>query len=264
MAQVIRVEELDFAYNSKPVLRHVSLDVPTGCLAAIVGPNGSGKTTLLKCMARILTPANGIVELEGRPAASLRPREMARRLAYMPQRLDTAFPMTVFDLVLTGRRPHISWRPSRRDLDVTWRVMDMVGVTDLAARYIDERAGGETQKVFLARAFAQETKVLLLDEPTSNLDVYHQLEIMEILSDAAHGQGKTVILALHDLNLAGRYADRLVLMRRGAIVANGSPSEVLTPHHVRAVYGVHAAVHLDKDGLHVICSFPEKIGAESP
>jgi iron complex transport system ATP-binding protein len=189
---------------------------------------------------------------------------MAHHLAYMPQRLDTAFPMTVFDLVLTGRRPHIGWRPSPKDLDVTWRVMETVGVTDLAARYIDELSGGETQKIFLARALAQDTGVLLLDEPTSNLDVYHQLEMMELLSKAAHVHGKTVLMALHDLNLAGRYADRILLIRRGTLVADGAPPEVLTPANIHGVYGVDAAVHMDADGLHIICSFPSTGCATSP
>jgi iron complex transport system ATP-binding protein len=259
---MIRVEKLGFGYNGRPVLNGIGLDVPKGCLAAVVGPNGSGKTTLLKCIAGILTATTGRVGLDGRDASGMGLRDMARRLAYMPQRLETAFPMSVYDLVLTGRRPHISWRPSRNDLDVTWRVMEAVGVTDLATRYIDELSGGETQKVFLARALAQETNILLLDEPTSNLDVYHQLEIMELLTSAARGHRKTVLLALHDLNLAGRYADRLILMRRGAVMADGPPVDVLTPANVRTVYGVEAAVHLDEDGLHVICNFPDKPGAE--
>lgn len=258
---MIRVEKLCFAYNGQPVLNGVGLSVPKGCLTAVVGPNGSGKTTLIKCIGRILAPLSGSVELNGQSSSRIRLREMARRVAYMPQRLETAFPMTVYDLVLTGRRPHIAWRPSRKDLDIAWRVMESVGVASLAARFVDELSGGETQKVFLARALAQETDILLLDEPTSNLDVYHQLEIMELLSQAAHTDGKTVLLALHDLNLAGRYADRLVLMRCGSVVADGPPAETLTPANIRSVYGVDAAVHLDDDGLHVICSFPEKPGA---
>ena len=153
---MIRVKQLDFAYGERPVVQGVSLDVPSGCLAALVGPNGSGKTTLLKCVAQILIPIGGTVTVEGRRAKELRAREMARYLAYMPQRLDTVFPMTVFDLVLTGRRPYIAWRPTRNDLDVTWRVMETVGVTELATRYVDELSGGETQKIFLARALAQE------------------------------------------------------------------------------------------------------------
>jgi len=260
MAEMIRVERLDFAYNERPVFRGISLDVSSGCLAALVGPNGSGKTTLLKCVAQILSPTGGTVTIQGRRAEDLRAREMARHLAYMPQRPDTTFPMTVFDLVLTGRRPHISWRPAQNDLDVTWRVMETVGITELAARYVDELSGGETQKIFLARAFAQDTGILLLDEPTSNLDVYHQLEMMELLSKAAHAHGKTVLMALHDLNLVGRYADRIFLIRCGTLVADGSPLEVLTPANIHGVYGVDAAVHVDEDGLHVICSFPEKAG----
>lgn len=255
---MIQVEQLGFAYAGRFVLQEVSLDLPPGCLAALVGPNGSGKTTLLKCIAGILKPTDGRVRVQDCPLTGLSLRQLARRLAYMPQGLDTAFPMTVFDLVLTGRRPHIAWRPSPDDLDVTWRVMDMFGVGDLATRYIDELSGGETQKVFLARAFAQQTHVMLLDEPTSNLDVFHQLEIMELLADAAHGQGKSILLALHDLNLAGRYVDRMILLRQGRVVADGPPAQVLTPENIRSVYRVEAAVHLDDDGLHVICSFPEK------
>jgi iron complex transport system ATP-binding protein len=256
---MIRIEHLDFAYNGRPVFRDLSFDVSASRLTALVGPNGSGKTTLLKCIAQILSPDAGTVLVQGRMAKEMRAREMARQLAYMPQRLDTAFPMTVFDLVLTGRRPYIAWRPAQEDLNVTWRVMETVGIAELAARYIDELSGGETQKIFLARALAQDSGILLLDEPTSNLDVYHQLEMMELLSEAAHAHGKTVLMALHDLNLAGRYADRILLIHRGTLVADGTPLEVLTPANIHGVYGVDAAVHVDADGLHVICSFPDKL-----
>jgi len=251
---MLEVENLSFAYNGLPALNVVSFRVARGSVTALVGPNGSGKSTVLKCIANVLRPARGEVSIEGQPIARIKRRQLARCIAYVPQRVSMAFPMTAFDVALLGRRPHLSWRASPRDLDVTWQVLKAVGIDHLATRYINEMSGGEAQKVFVARALAQEAPILLLDEPTSNLDVQHQLEIMDLVRRLSREQGTTVLCAIHDLNLAARYADTIVMLQGGRVYAEGTPEQVLTPKHILEVYGVQAKVKKDADGLHVFCT----------
>lgn len=251
---MLEVKHLSFAYNGLAAVEDVSFAAPRGSVATLVGPNGSGKSTILKCITNILRPARGEVYVQGQPVACLKRREVARRIAYVPQRLAMTFPMTAFDVALMGRRPHLSWRASPHDLDVTWHVLRAVGIDHLATRYISEMSGGEAQKVFVARALAQEASLLLLDEPTSNLDVLHQLEIMDLAKRLSRDKGTTVLCAIHDLNLAARYADTIVMLTQGRVYASGAPEEVLTPGRIHEVYGVAAKVKKDADGLHVFCT----------
>ena len=258
MVNGLVVRKVSFSYRAgHSVLEDVYLHVPVGCFTAVVGPNGAGKSTLLRCVVGILRPDSGEVRLDGLRVADMRRREVARRIAYVPQRIGRLFPMTAFDTVLMGRRPHVAWRPSRHDLDVVWRVMEELEITEFADRYVTDLSGGEAQKVFIARALTQQAEFLLLDEPTGNLDVLHQLEIMEHLRRLAHRDNLAVFMALHDLNLAARYSEQTVMLKGGRVVAVGPPEEVLVPRNLEAAYGVKAVIKGDEDGRHIFVKLPD-------
>lgn len=244
---------IHFGYNGSAILKDVSLLAAAGQVTILAGPNGSGKTTLLKCLAGLLRMASGDVGVEGTSLASLSVRKRARRIAYMPQRIQTTFSSTVFDVVLTGRRPYIAWRPSNADFAVVRNAIEKVGVGSLAHRSITELSGGEAQKVFIARGIAQDTPTMMFDEPTSSLDIRHQFEVMELFRRLAREERKTVIVTLHDLNLAAKYADRLFLMRAGRIVASGAPGEVLNEKTIKDVYQVEGSLHERESNPHVVC-----------
>ncbi len=259
---VLEVEKLSFAYGARSVLEGISFSILRPGLTAVVGPNGAGKSTLLKCIMGRLSGHQGNVRIGGRDVAALGVRRLAMDIAYLPQKIQLVFPLTVFELILTGRRPHITWAPGEQDIGAVLRVMRELDIGHLHDRLIDELSGGEAQKVFIAMTLAKQSGIILLDEPTSSLDIFHQLEIVEKLKGIVRREGRTVIMAVHDLNLAGRHADRIIVMRDGRIAADGAPSEVLVPERIKEVYGVDASVHADEDGFHVICDFPrELVGA---
>jgi len=253
---VIEVRGVSFSYEAVDVLREVSVSVGEGELLGLIGPNGSGKTTLIRCMAGALRPKLGVVLLEGRAVAEMGPREVARRLAVVPQDHGSPFDFTVVDVVSMGRYPHLGrlGRASRRDLEAVERAMELAGVKQLAHRRLCELSGGERQRVFIARALAQEPEVLLLDEPTAHLDLGHQLELMELVRRLCREEGLTTVVAIHDLNLAARYCDRLVLLSGGRIRAMGPVEEVLREDLIGEVYGVEVEVwrHPATGSLHVI------------
>lgn len=201
----IEVNGVHFSYGRKAVLNEVNIAVEKGKVISIVGPNGSGKSTILKCIDKILKPQRGTILLEGKDIGSLQQKELAKYLGYVPQSGNSPFPSTVFDTVLMGRRPHTNWSVSSRDKEIVSRILRGMGLEDMALRYFNELSGGERQKVLLARAMAQEPEVLLLDEPTSALDLRHQLEVMNLISSMVRKNGISVVMAIHDLNLASRY-----------------------------------------------------------
>ncbi len=250
--------------GQRRALRNVSLAVRPAEMTALVGPNGCGKSTLLRHLAGLLVPRQGRVLLDGRDLCRCARRDAARCIAYVPQRCAFLFSLPVFDAVLLGRRPYVAWRPSPRDVEAVRRVIRALDMTALEDRPVTELSGGELQKVVIARALAQDTPYLLLDEPTSQLDVAHQIEIMEYLIRAARRDGKGVLVAAHDLNLAGRYADRVAMMCRGELAAVGTPDDVLSPANLRAVYGVEATVFRDGDRPHVICRTRTLESASAP
>jgi iron complex transport system ATP-binding protein len=217
----------------------VNLSVPIGSLTALLGPNGSGKTTLLRVLAGALTPTAGEVYLGDRPLRHLGRAASARQCAYLPQHMRPTFDLGTEDVVALGRYPHVGpWRAmSARDYEAVQRAMERVGVSALRGRRISTLSGGERQRVLIARALAQEAPVLLLDEPTAALDIGRQLELMELLVNL-HGEGRTVLVALHDLRLALEYFPRAVLLHAGRVVAEGATPEVLSPPNVELVYGV--------------------------
>ncbi|MDO9082722.1 MAG: ABC transporter ATP-binding protein [Humidesulfovibrio sp.] len=234
---MLRARDLHFSYPDRPVLSGVSLTLAPGEVLAVLGPNGAGKSTLLRCLAGTLSPL-GRVELGGRVLADIPPRERAQLMAFVPQHIPARLPLTIFEAVLMGRRPYLSWRPRPEDLDAVWEALDMLGLTELAGREFGEISGGQRQKVALARALAQQSRLLVMDEPTSSLDLRHQMEVMALLCALAEEQDTGVVLAVHDLNLAARFAHRVLLMHRGRVFADGPPEDVLTEDSIRTVYGV--------------------------
>ena len=238
----LRVRDVEFSYASIPVIKDICLEVAESEILGIVGPNGAGKSTLIRCIDRILAPQKGTVLLDGKDIKKLNRMEIARKMGYVPQSASQIFSTTVFDTVLMGRRPHLSWRSNEKDIGKVLEVLQMLKIEDLAMRDINELSGGQKQKVFIARALAQEPDVLLLDEPTSNLDIKHQLEVMEIIKNIVRDKGISAVIAIHDLNLAARYSDRIVMMDNGRIFAAGNPSSVLTQDNIKLVYGVEVIV----------------------
>lgn len=248
----LQVEDCCFSYNSQLVLDQVSLDINESEVVSIVGPNGSGKSTLLRCICRLLEPRSGVVYLDSKDMANLKSRELARRLGYVPQSGSEVFPLTVYEAVLLGRKPYLTWGVGPRDREIVDRVMRFMKIDLFAKKYLNELSGGEKQRVFIARALAQEPEVLLLDEPTSSLDIKHQLEVLGILQKLAREGIATVILVMHDLNLAARFSDTLILISEGKVYASGTPAEVLSPANISAVYGVEADVSESRLGIQVL------------
>lgn len=240
----VTLKDLSAGYSGKDVLAGVSLEFRSGELTAVVGPNGAGKTTLLRAISGALPPSAGAVYLDGKDLGALSPKQLARRLAMLEQRPQLGFDFTVRELVELGRLPHLSFpeRLSRGDRQVVEEALSEVGLAELAGRRFSTLSGGEKQRAFLALALAQRPQVLLLDEPTAHLDVRHQLELMQFVRERLC-QGLVVVMALHDLNLAAAFADRLVVLRGGRVLAMGSPTEVLTPELVWEAFGVEAAVY---------------------
>lgn len=227
---------ISHAYGAVAVLRDVSFTVPAGQVLGLIGPNGSGKTTLLRTLYGSLKPDAGSVSLDGRSVRQMSARELARRIAVVVQEPIGDLSHTVADVVLMGRIPHrglLGWR-STRDDELAAHALDRVGVLHLARRGFDEISGGERQRVLLARALTQEAGCLLLDEPTNHLDISFQHQLLHLVRDL----GVTAVVVLHDLNLAARYCDRLVMLADGAVQAIGTPDEVLSASRVASVYGI--------------------------
>lgn len=241
----IKVKDVTFSYSSLPVLEGISLELAESEVLGIVGPNGSGKTTLIRCMNNILKTQGGSVHLNGNEIKDLSRMEIARHIGYVPQNSEHFFPTTVFDTVLMGRRPHAAWRSSEHDLDKVIEILELLGLEDLALRNFGELSGGQQQKVLIARALAQETDIILLDEPTSNLDIRHQLDVMHVIKSLVSERGISAVMAIHDLNLASGYADRVVVLNGGRIVAAGDPVSVFTPEIIAHTYGVEAKINND-------------------
>ena len=254
----LKVKEVEFSYASEPALKDVSIEVAAAEILGVVGPNGAGKTTLLRCIDRILTPQKGCILLDERDIKKMNRMELAKKIGYIPQSASQVFPATVFDTVLMGRRPHLGWRASEKDIDKVLETLHMLHIEDLAMREINELSGGQLQKVRIARALAQEPDVLLLDEPTSNLDIKHQLEVMSIIKTIVKEKGISAIMAIHDLNLAARYADRIVMMNSGKIFSAGDPASVLTRDNIKQVYGVEANVNYNDGKPYIVPLRPIK------
>jgi iron complex transport system ATP-binding protein len=233
------------------ILDGLNLVVEDSEVLGLVGPIGSGKTTLIKCIDKILKPKGSIL-IDGRDIDTVSRTDLAKRLGYVPQSSSTPLATTVFDTVLMGRRPHISWRVSDSDLDKVADILGLLHLEYLAMRDFSQLSGGQKQKVLIARALAQEPEVLLLDEPTSSLDMKHQLEVMETISSLVKEKKISAVMALHDLNLASMFVDKLAILKGGKIYAAGEPIDLLNAKNIRDVYGVEAVVMNNLDRPYIV------------
>ena len=239
--EILTVSDLTFGYRPEiPVLQGVNLSAEVGKLICILGPNGSGKTTLLRCILGRLKPNRGTVLLETKPIHKFSARHLARRMAYVPQQPTSAFSIPVREVVLTGRLSHLGMLglAGQKDLEIAAAAMKMTDTLDFASRTIGELSGGEAQRVMIARAIAQQPSICLLDEPTSHLDIRNQMLIYGMMQRLGHDWNMGVICVSHDINLAARFADTLILMRHGKIVATGSPEQVITEDILKETYNV--------------------------
>ncbi|MDQ7095740.1 ABC transporter ATP-binding protein [Desulfosporosinus sp. PR] len=241
----LTVCDLTFGYWQKHIINKLCLTAADGEIISLVGPNGSGKTTLLKCIAHIHRAKGGSVYVGDVNLGSLNSRELAKMVGYVPQDTSTNFPIDVFNAVLLGRTPYVRFSASDSDMNVVADCLCLMGLDKLPFRMLNELSGGERQRVFIARALAQEPQVLLLDEPTSNLDLRFQLETLRIVRDIARERDIIVVMAIHDLNLAGRFSDRIIMLKNGEILAQGSSLEVMNPENILSVYGVKAVVRVE-------------------
>ncbi|GAA1670117.1 ABC transporter [Citricoccus zhacaiensis] len=249
----LSAEGLTAGYDDRTVLSGLDLQIPDGELTVIVGPNACGKSTLLRSMARLLQPASGRIVLDGQDIRRWPTKEVARRVGLLPQSSVAPEGITVADLVARGRYPHQSllsgW--STEDERAVNEAMTATDITSLAARHVDELSGGQRQRVWIAMVLAQQTPLILLDEPTTFLDIAHQLEVLDLVA-ALRSEGRTVVAVLHEINMAARYATHLIAMRSGAVVAQGPPADILTEGLVHEVFGVRARIIPDPDTGHPV------------
>ncbi|MCW4006816.1 MAG: ABC transporter ATP-binding protein [Candidatus Bathyarchaeota archaeon] len=240
----ITVQDLTFSYNSTPSLQNVSLTLQESEVLGMIGPNGSGKTTLLKCINKILQPKQGKIAVDGKEIKKMSRLDVAKYIGYVPQNtVANSDALPVFEVVLMGRRPHFTWQSSEKDNEKVWAALKKLNIEHLALRDFYELSGGEQQRVLIARSIAQEAQVLLLDEPTSSLDIKHQLEVMDLTRKLVTQKNLAAVVAIHDLNLAYRYCDKIVMMEKGKIYAAGDAQTVLTTDSIKTVYGVEVMIN---------------------
>jgi iron complex transport system ATP-binding protein len=247
---LLEARNLRYAVNGTQVLTGLDFALRAGEFVGLIGPNGAGKSTLLRLLGGQWTPAEGDILLEDQPLPRYNAREVAQRVAHVPQATALSFPFTAREVVLMGRSPHLRrfQIETAHDRAIAERALQATNAAYLSDRLVTTLSGGEAQRVILARALAQEPKILLLDEPTSNLDVKHQLETMALARRLAHQQGLGVVAAVHDLGHAARYCDRLALLVCGRIIADGPPESVLTPENLRYGFGIEAQLYRDPHG----------------
>jgi iron complex transport system ATP-binding protein len=241
----LQIQNATLAYNHKPVLQDISLQASPGELVGLIGPNGCGKSTIIKALSRIIHPRSGKILLDGKDITRIPRRELACLVGVVPQMPLLPSTFTAFEIVLMGRNPHLGLFQSEghREWAIAWQAMEKTATRELADRRVNELSGGEIQCLLIARVLVQETKAILLDEPTANLDIGRQVEILDLIKNLCVGNNLTVLAALHDLNLAAQYCDRLFLINEGAIQADGTPLEVITDQNIKQVYGAENCVY---------------------
>ncbi len=247
---ILTINGVAFQYNSRKVLEDISFAVRPNEVLTILGPNGVGKTTLLKCINRIHHPKAGSILVENEDIMKVSLPEVAKKVGYVPQHCEKGR-LTAYDAILLGRRPHITWNTSEKDLKMVEAVIRRLHMQDLAMRYIDEMSGGELQKISIARAIVQEPKLLLLDEPTSSLDLKNQQEILRIVCEVVRTHQVSAVMTMHDINTALRFSDRFLLLKDNVIFATGGP-EIITPETIYEVYDVEVEVEMLKSGPVVV------------
>ena len=237
---ILSVDDVEFSYQSKSVLKNVKFKVNKGEVVSILGVNGAGKSTLLKCVNRMLKPKKGAILVDNFNLNTLNSEEIARKMAYVSQSVNGNY-INVFDAVLLGRKPHIKWEVSKNDLEITGNILRLMNLEEHALRYTKELSGGELQKVVIARALVQEPQILLLDEPTNNLDLKNQMAVMKIIRDISKSQNISSIVVMHDLNLTLRFSDKFIMLKDGMIYSKGN-SDVINSKNILEVYDVNAYV----------------------
>lgn len=244
---ILKAHDLTLSYNGKKVVEGFDLDVPVGTVLGLIGPNGSGKTTLLRALAGLIKPIDGTVYLNGQDIWSIPPQKRAQQIGWVPQREGFAWALTVKEVISLGRAPHRGWLMplTLSDQQVIESVLDLTELSLLKNRKVNELSGGEFQRVLIARALAQEPRILLLDEPTTNLDIHHQMQVMDFVKTLVTHKGITAIVAIHNLTNAARYCDRLILMNAGRQVCAGSPGEVLQSQNIADVFQVESCLYKD-------------------
>ena len=248
----IVIENICKDYDSLRVLDSLSFSAGSGEIVALVGPNGSGKSTLIKTLASVHHQSSERILIDDADIDTIDPVDLATMVGYVPQHFTYTLYSTVFETVLLGRRQHIKWSVSDEELTRVQQSLDSLEMGDMAGKYMDQISGGERQKVFIARALAQDPKIFLFDEPTSALDIRYQIEVMETMRNVTWQRGTAMIIAVHDLNLAYRYSDKVLLLNHGKMVGYGKPEEVLTPECIRKVYGVESFVIENEYGKFIL------------
>ncbi len=244
---ILKAEHIDSGYNHKTIVSDVSVTVPKNKISVILGANGCGKSTLLKTFARLLAPQNGQIVLDGKSIAEIPSKQLAKTLGLLPQSSVAPEGIHVLDLVSRGRFPYRQFLKSmtKEDYAAIEEAMEIMGITSLADRAVDELSGGQRQRVWIALALSQQTDILLLDEPTTFLDIAYQVEILDMLTDLNRKRKTTIVMVLHDINLSARYADCLFAMKNGKLVAEGTPKEIITPKLIKDIYGLDCDVITD-------------------
>lgn len=239
---MVEIKNISFSYGKKAAVRNISFDIQAGECVGILGNNGSGKSTLITCLNKIKTPKTGSVFIEKRDTLKMNRLETAKRISYVAQKNEIS-QMTVFDSVLLGRKPYIKWAVSQEDIDICNKTIEEIGLSSFKLRYIDELSGGELQKVMLARALVQQPKLMLLDEPTSNLDPKNQYEMLELVRNLTIERQICSVIVLHDISLALRYCDRFLFIKEGKVYKYGDES-IVTSETLESVYGISSTIEI--------------------
>ena len=262
-ADLIEVDDLCFGYDSEnPILKDISFKVSKPGFICVVGPNGVGKSTLVKCICGHLKPSSGIVKICGKDVREYSLRSLSKIVGFVPVITSDFSSLTVLDTVLLGRYTHQKWRTTPEDLEIAYKALEAMKIEGLAMRSFKELSAGQHQKVMLAKGLAQQPRVLLLDEPTANLDIKHQIKITRMMKDICHNDGITVVMICHDLNIAAKYSDRILMMSEGTIWADGTPEEVITESNLKKVYDVNSKVVFDEARPHIIVRDEEDSSSE--
>lgn len=253
--EAIEVKDLDVAYEQKYIIKNMNLEIPMGKITMIIGSNGCGKSTLLKTIARILTPRKGEIKLNGISIKEQAPKDIAKKMAVLPQSPNVPSGLLVKELVSYGRFPYQSALGGlkQEDIDMVNWAMEVTGITAYADRAVDSLSGGQRQRAWIAMALAQETEILVLDEPTTYLDMAHQLEILLLLQKLNREQNRTIVMVLHELNNATKFADYIVGVKEGNVVFKGKPLDVITNENLYTLYGIDAKLQLDETNQYPIC-----------
>jgi len=249
---ILSVENIDQSYGNNHVLTGLNFEVESGEVVALLGPNGSGKSTLIKTMCHIFPPKSGRVAVDNRNVSEIEPMERAKLIGYVPQTVQYAPFTTVLDTVLVGRRPYVQWSYSENDLEIAAEALETMNILDLRDRYINELSGGQRQRVFIARALAQHPHFYMFDEPTSSLDLRHQLKTMRVMRDIVQEEGCAMVVAMHDLNLALRYSDKVLMLKERHAHSYGGPDDVINPNSIQEVYEVRSSVVNNEQGAFIL------------